>query len=42
MSGYDDKADSELFTFSLQKPVHVQEFIDVIKTVEKYQEIVQS
>ena len=35
MSGYDDKADNELFTFSLQKPFHVQAFTDMIKSIEE-------
>ena len=37
MSGYDDKADNELFTFSLEKPFDVQAFKDVIKSIEREQ-----
>jgi two-component system cell cycle sensor histidine kinase/response regulator CckA len=41
MSGYDDKADNELFTFSLEKPFHVQAFKDVIKSIERDQKAAQ-
>ena len=40
MSGYDDKAKNELFTFSLQKPFHVQAFTDVIKSIEGHRNVV--
>ena len=41
MSGYDDEADNELFTFSLEKPFHVQAFKDVIKSIERGQKAAQ-
>lgn len=34
MSGYNDKADSELFDFMLAKPFNLKELTAVIKTIE--------
>jgi CheY-like chemotaxis protein len=42
MSGYDDKADNELFTLSLQKPFNVQALKDVIKSIEGYRQVIQT
>lgn len=41
MSGYDDQADNELFTFSLEKPFDVQAFKGVIKSIEWEQKAAQ-
>ena len=40
MSGYDDKADNELFTLSLQKPFNLQALKDVIESIEGCRKVV--
>ena len=42
MSGYDDKADTELFNVSVQKPFNLQSFREVIKSIEGGPKIVQN
>ena len=42
MSGYDDKADNELFNASLQKPFNLQSFTEVIQSIEGGPKVVQN
>ena len=41
MTGYDCEVDKELFTLSINKPFRLQPFMDVIKSVERSQMVVQ-
>jgi hypothetical protein len=34
MSGYNDKADGELFDFKLEKPFNLKELMTVVKAIE--------
>jgi len=34
MSGYNDKADGELFDFTLEKPFNIKELMTVVKAIE--------
>ena len=42
MSGYDDKADNELFTLSIEKPFHLQMVKDMVKSIEGSRKVIQA